>query len=250
MKIILSPAKRLNEKLANNSVKTTIPVFLDESEQLIKILQKQTKQDILELMKLSSSLAELNYNRYKTWKKENHKNARVAVFMFEGEAYRGLNVTSFNAQELKILNQKLFILSGLYGVLKPLDSILPYRLEMGIKLNNPKGKNLYDFWKTKLTTYLNAELKNEQIINLASKEYASVIDFKQLKKSIIQIDFLQEKENKYKNIAIYSKRARGMMTAFIVKNEIEKQEDLRAFDLEGYYFNNKLSKENHLIFTR
>jgi cytoplasmic iron level regulating protein YaaA (DUF328/UPF0246 family) len=250
MKIILSPAKRLNEKLANNSVKTTIPVFLDESEQLIKILQKQTKQDILELMKLSSSLAELNYNRYKTWKKENHKNARAAVFMFEGEAYRGLNVTSFNTQELKILNQKLFILSGLYGVLKPLDSILPYRLEMGIKLNNPKGKNLYDFWKTKLTTYINAELKNEQIINLASKEYASVIDFKQLKKPIIQIDFLQEKENKYKNIAIYSKRARGMMTAFIVKNEIEKQEDLRAFDLEGYYFNNKLSKENHLIFTR
>lgn len=250
MKILLSPAKRLNEKLSDYSGKCTVPNFLEDSELLIKKLKKLSKNEISSLMKLSPNLAELNFNRYQIWEKENIKQGKAAIFLFEGDAYKGLDIQSFSTNELQLLNQKLFILSGLYGVLKPLDCLLPYRLEMGTKFKNSRGKDLYAFWRTKLTEYIKKETKNEALINLASKEYASVIDFKQLEKPIVQVDFLQEKNNEYKNIAIYSKRARGLMTAFIAKNDIEKVDDLKAFDEENYFFNNNLSKENHLVFTR
>jgi len=251
MKIILSPAKRLNEKLDEISYKSTVSDFLEQSEQLIKILKKKTKTDISELMKLSSSLSELNYSRFQVWKKEEiDQKGKPCIFMFEGDAYKGLNVKQFSEEEIYRLNNTLFILSGLYGVLRPLDKILPYRLEMGTKLENKAGKNLYEFWKKDLTDYMNKTLKGEVLINLASKEYSSVIDFKNLELPIVQIDFLQEKEGKYKNIAIFSKRARGLMTAFIVKNNIKVVEELKAFDSEKYYYNNELSKENHLVFTR
>ena len=251
MKIILSPAKRLNEKLIENSHECTVPNFLEQSEALIKILKKQSKTEISQLMKLSSSLAELNYLRFQMWKKEAiSSKGKACIFMFEGDAYKGLDINGFSEQEINALNQRLFILSGLYGLLKPLDLILPYRLEMGTKLPNTKGKNLYEFWKNDLTNYLNTALNGEPLVNLASKEYASVIDFSALKSEVIQIDFLQEKEGEHKNIAIYSKRARGLMTAFIVKNNITNVDDLKAFDLEKYYFNSAMSKENHLVFCR
>lgn len=251
MKIILSPAKRLNEKLGDISVNSTAPNFLEDSEELINILKKHSKFDVSLLMKLSNSLAELNYSRFQMWSKEDiKKKGKPSVFMFEGDAYKGLDVNSFSENELKSLNDKLLILSGLYGILKPFDLILPYRLEMGTKLENKKGKNLYNFWKQNLTDYLNKELNGEALVNLASKEYSSVIDFTKLNSTVIQVDFLQEKEDGFKNIAIYSKRARGLMTAFIAKNNIDKIEELKAFDAEKYYFNNSLSKENHLVFTR
>ena len=251
MKIILSPAKRLNEKIGDIPYKPTMPNFLSDSEGLVKILKKYSKKDISALMGLSDKLSELNFNRFQYWQKEKIKaEGKPNIFMFEGDAYKGLDVKSFSKNEVELLNNKLFILSGLYGILRPLDLILPYRLEMGTKLKHSKGKNLYDFWGNALTDYLNAELKNESLINLASKEYSSAIDFSKLKSEVIQIDFLQEKDNAYKNIAIFSKRARGLMTRFIIKNKLVKIEDLKAFDLEKYYFNNNLSKENHLVFTR
>jgi len=250
MKIILSPAKKLKEEISNYSGECSVPNFLDDSQELIKTLKKLSKNDILDLMKISSKLSELNYNRYQNWKKEDIELGKASVFMFDGEAYRGLDINSFSENELKILNNKLVILSGLYGLLKPLDKILPYRLEMGTKLKNIKGKNLYDFWKERLTENLNVILNKEPLINLASKEYSSVIDFKKLDSPVIQVDFLQEKDNKFKNIAIYSKKARGMMTAFIVKNNLTDLNDLKAFESEKYYFNNMLSKENHFVFCR
>lgn len=250
MKIILSPAKKLNEKIFDYSGKCSEPNFLEQSQELINVAKKLSKNEISSLMKISDKLSELNYIRFQSWKKEEVKNGKASVFMFEGEAYRGLDIHSFNADQLDSLNNKLLILSGLYGILKPLDKILPYRLEMGTKLINPKGKNLYDFWKKELTEYIDIQLNGEPLVNLASKEYASVIDFKQLESPVIQVDFLQEKDGGYKNIAVYSKRARGLMTAFIAKNNIEKEDDLRAFSTEKYYYNNTLSKENHLVFTR
>jgi len=251
MKIILSPAKRLNENLGDISYKGTVPNFLSDSEELIKILKKYSKNDISSLMGLSDNLSDLNFNRFQIWNKENIKEeGKQSIFMFEGDAYKGLDIKSFNKTEIENLNNKLFILSGLYGILKPLDLMLPYRLEMGTKLENGKGKDLYQFWKLSLTEYLNTALNNEPLINLASKEYSSAIDFSKLDSEVIQVDFLQEKEDKYKNIAIYSKRARGLMRAFIAKNNITKVQDLQAFDSEKYYYNNNLSKENHLVFTR
>jgi len=250
MKIILSPAKKLNEEIFDYSGECSEPKFLEQSQKLINIAKKLSRNDISSLMKISDNLSELNYIRFQSWKKEEIKKGKASVFMFEGEAYRGLDIHSFNSSEIESLNNKLFILSGLYGILKPLDKILPYRLEMGIKLKNPKGKNLYDYWKKELTNYIDKQLNNEPLVNLASKEYSSVIDFKLLKSPVIQVDFLQEKEGVYKNIAVYSKRARGLMTAFIAKNDIEKVEDMKAFSSEKYYYNNELSKENHLVFTR
>ena len=202
-------------------------------------------------MKLSDSLSELNYYRFQIWDKKNIETlGQPSVFLFEGDAYRGLDIKSFTQSELGNLNQSLRILSGLYGILKPLDLILPYRLEMGTVLKNKKGKNLYEFWKDELTSELNKELKGEMVVNLASKEYSSAIDFSKLNSTVVQVDFLQEKEGAFKNIAIHSKRARGLMTAFIAKQNIKEYENLKAFDSENYYYNNNLSKENHLVFTR
>lgn len=251
MKIILSPAKRLNEQKFDKAFNYTQPVFLTQSSQLINILKKKSVFDIKNLMSLSDHLAELNFKRFKNWdaSKIEHE-GKASIFMFEGDAYKGLDVSSFSNNEIEYLNGKLFILSGLYGVLKPLDKILPYRLEMGTVLENKKGKQLYDFWKSELTQYFNLQLQGETLINLASKEYSAVIDFKKLNSKVIQVEFLQEKEGNFKNIALFSKRARGLMTAFISKNKLENSNDLRAFDAESYFYNNHLSKENHLVFTR
>ncbi|MBN2668169.1 MAG: peroxide stress protein YaaA [Bacteroidales bacterium] len=251
MKIILSPAKRLNEKKTNHSFQISEPLFLKQSEELINILKKKSKSEISELMNLSDTLTELNFNRYQNWNKNKCvKEGKASIFMFEGDAYRGLDIKSMSQDEVLNLNEKLIILSGLYGLLKPLDAILPYRLEMGTSLENDKGKNLYEFWKSILTEKLNHILSNEPLINLASKEYSSVIDFNKIKSEVIQIDFLQELNGQYKNIAIHSKRARGLMTAYVIKNNINIVDDLKGFNSEKYYFNNEMSKKNHLVFSR
>jgi cytoplasmic iron level regulating protein YaaA (DUF328/UPF0246 family) len=252
MKIILSPAKRLNTKIEEiEKYDFRTPLFLEKSEMLISEMQKKNKKQIAELMKISPDLARLNFDRYQSWFKDyTKKDGKPAIFMLEGDAYRGLNIRSFTQEQLQILDGNLMILSGLYGVIRPLDYILPYRLEMGVKLKIKNNKNLYDFWSNKLTTFVKKELKNERLIDLASKEYSSVIRFKDLKKPVLKIDFLQEKTTGFKNIAIYSKRARGLMTAFICKNNLKNTEDIRAFNEEDYYFNNRLSSENHFVFVR
>ncbi len=255
MKIVLSPAKRLayqNIEIPAN--KLSKPLFVEQSEQLINILKNKDKDTIKSLMNLSDDLAELNLNRYLSWdKNHNNQNAVAAINLFYGDAYKGLEAKSLPKEALYKLNEKLLILSGLYGLLHPFDLIQEHRLEMGTRLNNPKGSTLYDFWKNLVTDKINEELskeKNKTLINLASNEYFKVIDKKKLKHPVITPVFKESKNGQYKTIAIFAKKARGLMTKFIVENNIDNHEHLKAFDYDGYTFSNNLSSENQYVFIR
>jgi len=255
MIVIISPAKRLQKqeiKIAKNLISKSI--FLSKSEKLIHELRKKSVQEIKQLMKLSDDLAELNYIRYQEWTKTHtEKNSQAAISLFYGDAYKGIDAKTLDTTSLNTLNNKLIILSGMYGLLKPFDLIQSHRLEMGTKLKNESGNNLYDFWKTDVTTELNKLIKKsktEYIVNLASNEYFKVIDKKQLQAEIITPIFKEEKAGKYKTIAIYAKRARGLMTRFIAENNINNPEYLKAFDYENYTYSEGMSKANELIFIR
>jgi len=255
MIILLSPAKRLqNQNIKIDTNLISKPLLLNNSELLINELRNKTVEEIKQLMNLSNDLAELNYTRYHNWQKNhNLKNSIPAISLFYGDAYKGLDAKHLDNKTLQILNNKLFILSGMYGLLKPFDLIQPHRLEMGTKLKNEIGKNLYDFWKTNITTELNKFIDKSKIqfvINLASNEYFKVVDKKQLKAKIITPVFKQEKAGKYKTIAIFAKRARGLMTRFIAENNISNPEYLKAFDYENYTFSEEMSKDNDMIFIR
>jgi cytoplasmic iron level regulating protein YaaA (DUF328/UPF0246 family) len=238
----------------NQTVKYTIPDFLDYSAQLIDILKHLKPDDLQELMHINNNLAQLNTERHITWHLPfNQANAKQAILAFNGEVYRGLDAYTFTENELIIAQQKIRILSGLYGILKPLDLIQPYRLEMGIPLNNPSGKNLYQFWKTLVTNRLNEELslsKSKILVNLASEEYFKVIDIQSINENIINPVFMEDKNGKLKTITIYAKKARGMMSKFIVKHNIDEVEYLKAFDEEGYCFTEDLSTKNKWVFVR
>ncbi len=250
MKIIISPAKKIREQKPINS-DLVYPKFLKEAEILSEILKEKSISDLKSLMKVSDKIAELNFNRFKNWdKKAFEKQSSEALFSFDGDVYKGISVDTLEAKAVDYLQSHLLILSGLYGVLKPMDKILPYRLEMGIPLENDKGSNLYQYWSDILTPYVKEQLNDDYLINLASKEYAKVIDKKAIKDKWIDIDFLQDNNGVTKNIAIFSKKARGLMVRFLAENNIQNLEDIKAFDVEGYYFNHQLSKENHLVFTR
>jgi cytoplasmic iron level regulating protein YaaA (DUF328/UPF0246 family) len=228
MKIIISPAKSLD-------FESPLP----------------TKQ-LSELMSISDKLAELNYTRNQEWSLPfTPANARQAVFAFNGDVYVGLDAYSITTDKLPVLQEKLRILSGLYGILKPLDLIQPYRLEMGTNLAVGKAKNLYEFWRKTLTDALNQELaQDELVINLASKEYAEAIDFKALKGKVIVPEFKDYKDGKLKIISFFAKKARGLMTRYIIDNNCETLEDLKGFQSENYRFDQSLSKGNKLVFTR
>ena len=254
MIIVLSPAKRLQTQNITEIDCISAPRFLLKSKELIDILKAKSINEIKELMNLSDDLSELNFNRYQNWdKNHNYKNSKPAVDLFFGDAYKTLNAKAFSNKELKLLNKKLIILSGLYGLLKPLDLIQEHRLEMGTKLVNKKANNLYDFWKKNVTEELNKILskeKNPILINLASNEYFKVIDKKQLKYKVLNIDFKEEKDGKYKTVAIFAKQARGLMTRFIVENNIDNEKELIAFDYSGYAYSKDLSNDDNLVFIR
>lgn len=203
-------------------------------------------------MSISDKLAELNYTRNQEWRLPfTPANARQAVFAFNGDVYVGLDAYSITTDKLPVLQEKLRILSGLYGILKPLDLMQPYRLEMGTNLAVGKSKNLYEFWKKTLTDALNKELsKDELVINLASKEYAEAIDFKALKGKVIVPEFKDYKDGKLKIISFFAKKARGLMTRYIIDNNCETLEDLKGFQADNYRFDQSLSKGNKLVFTR
>ena len=255
MIILLSPAKRLkSQDLEVNAKLISKPILLNNSEELIGELRNKSVQEIKQLMNLSDDLAGLNYTRYHDWNR-NHtvKNSQTAISLFFGDAYKGLDVASLNNESLQTLNNKLIILSGLYGLLKPFDLIQSHRLEMGTKLSNSKGNNLYEFWKNNVTNELNKKIKKDKakyIINLASNEYFKVLDKKQLKAEIITPIFKEVKAGKYKTVAIYAKRARGLMTRFIAENNISNPEYLKAFDYENYTFSEEMSKGNEMVFIR
>ena len=252
MKIVISPAKSLNFEKELPTTQFTQPSFLKESRQVHKVLKQQSPKDLSDLMSISDKLADLNWQRNKDWKTPfTPENARPAVYTFDGDVYTGLDAYTIPVEKLDVLQDKLRILSGLYGILHPLDLMQAYRLEMGTKLPIGDKKNLYEFWKTTLTNSLNKELKKgELFINLASNEYFSAIDTKALKVPVITPDFKDYKDGKLKMISFFAKKARGMMVRYIIDTNAETIDDLKGFNYEGYQFDANLSKGNHLVFTR
>lgn len=253
---ILSPAKKLNLLPPNQQLDCSIPHFLNNTKHLINILNKLSVDQIQNLMNISDNIANLNFKRFQDLTHDStifKKKSHIALFTFDGEVYNGLNPSNFTSQELTFANHNLRILSGLYGILKPLDLIQPYRLEMGTKLINHKGKNLYKFWQTDLTKYFN-NLNTDTIINLASIEYYSALNEKELSAEIITPIFKEYKNGSYKTIMMYAKKARGLMAKYIIENEITDWKKLQNFNVEKYIFNSKMSevsrKNKKLVFTR
>ena len=252
MKIVISPAKSLDfeKKLPTNQF--TKPIYLKQTKEIISVLKKLKPKDLSELMHISDNLAQLNWQRNKVFKTPfTAYNARPAIYTFNGEVYNGLDSYTISEEKIAVLQNKLRILSGQYGILKPLDLMQAYRLEMGTHLPIGEHKNLYAFWKETVTNALNKELKkNELFINLASNEYFSVIDTKKLKVPVITPEFKDYKDGKLKMISFFAKKARGLMVRYIIDHDIETLADLKGFNYEGYSFDANLSKGNSLVFTR
>lgn len=253
MKILISPAKSINET-AVKPYYSTIPTFQNEAQKIVKNLRQLKVDDLKELMSISEDLAQLNWKRYKNWKKSDSQSVELiaAGFAFTGEVYRGLDLASLNSEELEIASKNLIILSGMYGILKPNDLIYPYRLEMGTRFSPiHEQKNLYEFWKDKIATILKRELKKEEIIiNLASHEYFKVIDIKQIKNRIITPIFKEFKNGKFSIVMMYAKHARGAMARYLIQNQITNIEDLKLYSIDGYSFDAKQSNVNDWVFVR
>lgn len=253
MIVILSPAKTLDYESQMPEVVPTLPVFEAQAEELNNIIQPYTPGELASLMKISPQLAMLNYERNQSFM---HPDApqRPAVLAFDGDAYEGMDPYTFSGVDFDFAQKHLRILSGLYGVLRPLDKVKPYRLEMGIKLPNPKGKNLYDFWSGELPAYFDQLLKEDDgvLINLASEEYSKAVNLKELAKKyrIITPVFKDNRGNGLKVISFLAKKGRGMMTRYIMQNKLTNPEDLKMFELGGYAFSEELSSENEWIFVR
>ncbi len=252
MKLVLSPAKSLNyeTKVPTNTI--TEACFLSEAERLNKLLKKKSAKSLSKLMNISDNLGQLNYERNQTWQLPFTKeNARQAVYAFSGDVYRGLDVYNLPTNTLDKLQESVRIISGLYGLLKPMDLIQPYRLEMGTKFPVGKNKNLYEFWRKKITQTLNEELDdNELFLNLASNEYFKAIDTKALKVPVITANFKDFKNGEYKTIMTFAKLARGYMTKYIVETNANSIDDVKGFNYEGYGFSEELSSDKELVFAR
>jgi uncharacterized protein len=251
MLMVISPSKTLEFEGPRHST-YTVPVKLKQSQQLVDQLQSLSPEDLGQLMGISSKLADLNTKRYQTFQTPfTLENAKQALLAFKGDVYRGIELASYDDQDLEFAQNHLRILSGLYGVLKPLDLIQPYRLEMGTQLINPLGKNLYDFWGTQISEALNADLaQNTALINLASNEYYKAIKLDQLQAQPINVLFKENKQGAYKTIGLFAKRARGLMVNYVIKHRITEPQDLKAFDVEGYRFNQDLSRSQDWVFSR
>jgi cytoplasmic iron level regulating protein YaaA (DUF328/UPF0246 family) len=252
MKIVISPAKSLNFEKEVPTALATEPQFLKQSATIQRTLKKKKPKALSSLMDISDKLAELNWQRNQDWTIPFTKeNARQAVYAFDGDVYQGLDVYTLPTDKLDDLQDKLRILSGLYGLLRPLDLMQAYRLEMGTSLPIGKNKNLYEFWRKTITKELNSELKKGDLfINLASNEYFSAVDVKALKVPVITPEFKEYKDGKLKMISFFAKKARGMMVRYIIDTNAKTIDDLKGFNYEGYGFDANLSKETTLVFTR
>lgn len=249
MLVLLSPSKKLDETSKTPTENLTQPVFLNDAEILADNLKQLSRGDISDLMGLSQNLSDLNYQRYQNFSTPfTNNNARPALFTFKGDVYDKMDVENYKSDDLSFAQKHIRILSGLYGILKPLDLMQPYRLEMGTKLKNQQGKHLYDFWDMKITNHLNSENDN-LIVNLASGEYFKSVKSKKLTPELLEITFKQYKDGKLKNIGLMAKRARGMMADYIIKHKITEKDDLLKFDVGGYAFAPELSKDNNWVFT-
>ncbi|NET10764.1 MAG: peroxide stress protein YaaA [Symploca sp. SIO2B6] len=255
--MVISPAKTLDFSDRPHP-QFTVPRYLEQSQELIEILRTLTIGDLAQLMKISDNLATLNYERYQGFHGPfTPDNAQQAVLVFKGDVYKGIQVEEYDDADLAFAQQHLRILSGLYGILRPLDLIQPYRLEMGTKLATHRGKNLYEFWGDQLSKSLNADFKasadskdQSYLVNLASNEYFKAIAPQSLNAKILNIVFKENKDGTYKVIGIHAKRARGLMVNFAIKQRIKTIEPLKKFSVEGYEFNERLSKPNEWVFCR
>ncbi|SUA54687.1 peroxide stress protein YaaA [Oligella urethralis] len=255
MLFLLSPAKKLDyDSPLAADYEFEQPLFVAQATELIEVLKTKSEQEIADLMKLSDSLASLNVERYQAWEPSfDQSNSRQAILAFNGDVYEGLEASTLNQKQLAWTNQHVVILSGLYGVLRPLDLMRPYRLEMGTRLATERGKNLYEFWDGQIADYLNqrlAEQKNPLIINLASEEYFKAVKKDVLKYPVVQCVFKEERDGAYKIISFSAKRARGLMCRYAIENGIDDLEGLKQFNLEGYSYDEASSSEDSLVFLR
>ncbi|NHB92362.1 peroxide stress protein YaaA [Photorhabdus cinerea] len=254
MLITISPAKTLDYESPLATEKYSQPALLGQSEQLISICRKLTPTQIASLMGISDKLAGLNAARFGEWHADfTPENARQAILAFKGDVYTGMQAEDFSDKDFDFAQDHLRILSGLYGVLRPLDLMQPYRLEMGIKLENKRGRDLYSFWGDLITEKLNEALEQQGdnvLVNLASDEYFKSVNTKKLAGKIIKPVFLDEKNGKYKIISFYAKKARGLISRFIIQNQLTQIDRLVEFNLDGYVFDESLSKGNELVFKR
>jgi cytoplasmic iron level regulating protein YaaA (DUF328/UPF0246 family) len=254
MKILLSPAKSIDTSKVKEAYAFSIPVFVAESEKLVQKLKRLKAKKLADMMHISMDLAELNELRYANWCIPTGQTEDVvpSVLAFSGEVYKGLDAHTLTPEEMNRANESIRILSGLYGILKPLDLMVPYRLEMGTKWEiSPKTKNLYQFWGNKIAQQLNGEMANDEVvINLASTEYFKVVDRKTLKAKVITPVFKEFKNGDYKIVMMYAKHARGAMARYIVKKELTDPEELKLYDVDGYSFDINESTETEWVFVR
>lgn len=254
MLIVLSPAKSLDYKTPSKVRNTTLPEFVTESAKLIAELKKLSPQELANLMGLSDQLAALNVGRYRDWsKKFTEENSKPAIYAFNGDVYEGFDAQTLNAKALDFAQNHLRILSGLYGALRPLDLMQPYRLEMGTAFKNIRGKDLYAFWGERVTDSLKKLLEQEKkpvLLNLASEEYFKVLQAKSLGCPVISPVFQDGKDGKYKIISFYAKRARGLMARYVVENRITDPEELKGFNVDGYKYVASESKPDKPLFRR
>ncbi|PHR43614.1 MAG: hypothetical protein COA32_15945 [Fluviicola sp.] len=254
MKILLSPAKSLDFDRTIKTPEVTIAPFVENADYLANKLAKLSKKKLGKLMHLSEQLTDLNYDRYQSWYKpeKSNDNIKPAITVFTGEVYKGFDVESLPQSDLKNAQEQVRILSGLYGVLRPFDLMFPYRLEMGTKWSvTPKTKNLYSYWGSKISDYLNNETESDEvIINLASNEYFKAVDKKVLKPRVITPVFKELKGDQYKVVMMYAKHARGAMARDIVKNQYKSVDDLKGYNVGGYSYNEALSSDNEWVFVR
>ncbi len=254
MLIVISPAKTLDYSTPPATKKFTLPDYLDDSQELINRVRNYSTLDISEIMAVSTKIAELNFERFKDWHMPfTAENARQAALAFKGDVYTGLNAETLSASDFTFAQKHLRILSGLYGLLRPLDLMQAYRLEMGRKIETDRGKNLYEFWGDTVTEGLNKQFKktgSSHLINLASNEYFKSVKPKLLNADIITPAFKDFKNGEYKMMGVYAKKARGMLSRYIIENKLTDIDDIKSFDLDGYAFNKKLTDGNTWVFTR
>lgn len=254
MLALISPAKTLDYTTALPTDTHTQPRLLEQSQQLIDVCRKLSATEIASLMTVSEKIANLNVERFRDWNAEfDFSNARQALFAFKGDVYTGLDAYHLKDHDIDFAQQHLRMLSGLYGLLRPLDLMMPYRLEMGTKLKNSRGNNLYEFWGSIITDQINrdlAEIDAKLLVNLASDEYYKSVNEKKIRAEIIKPVFLDQKNGKYKVISFYAKKARGLMARYLIENKLSQLEQLKAFDSEGYYFDAESSSDKELVFKR
>lgn len=254
MLIVISPSKTLEANGHIPALDFAQPIFPKEAEQLIKLLRKLSVDQLIELMDVSPKLAQLNQERFYTWRPEfSLGNSHPAIFAFRGEVYNGIDADTLSIEDLKTANDQLRILSGLYGVIRPLDLIRPYRLEMGTRLKIGKYPNLYPFWQQEITTQIREDLDRANtnlLVNLASVEYFKVLDQKKLNAEVLTPEFREGKNGTYKMVTIFAKKARGLMSRYILQNKITEEEEINTFNLAGYCYNPYLSQKGKPVFTR